>query len=154
MIEAFSEMRRRGKTILFSTHQMEQAEELCQAVAIIDRGRLVVNGEVRAVKRAAGRQVVRLALANDAEIAWLDGLPGVTVTKRRPDYVEMEVRRGVDPEAILRAALERGGRVTRFEIGEPSLNDIFLASVGSPGRAGADDAAAPPETVAVRQRRT
>ena len=68
MIEAFGEMRRRGKTIIFSTHQMEQAEELCQSVAIIHRGQLVVNGDVRAVKRSTGRQIVRLALADDPEI--------------------------------------------------------------------------------------
>ena len=148
MIEAFAEMRRRGKTIIFSTHQMEQAEELCQAIAIIHRGQLVVHGDVRAVKRSTGRQVVRLALADDPEIRWLDRLPGVTVTKRRPDFVEMDVERGGDPGAILRAALEHGGRVTRFAIGEPSLNDIFLASVG--GQVEADGApTAPRETVAM-----
>lgn len=151
MIEAFGEMRQRGKTIIFSTHQMEQAEELCQAIAIIHRGRLVVHGDVRSVKRSTGRQIVRLALADDPEIRWLNHLPGVTVTKRRPDFVEMEIQRGSDPEAILRAALEHGSRITRFEIGEPSLNDIFLASVG--GQATSDDASeatAPREIVAVR----
>ncbi|MHB8646849.1 MAG: ABC transporter ATP-binding protein [Thermomicrobiales bacterium] len=148
MIEAFGEMRRRGKTIIFSTHQMEQAEELCQAIAIIHRGHLVVHGDVRAVKRGTGRQVVRLALADDADIPWLDRLPGVTVTKRRPDFVEMDVERGNDPETILRAALEHGGRVTRFEIGEPSLNDIFLASVGTQATTGDDDGTAPRATVA------
>lgn len=149
LIEAFGEMRRRGKTIIFSTHQMEQAEELCQSVAIIHRGRLVVNGEVRAVKRSTGRQIVRLALAGDAEIAWLDGLPGVTVTKRRHDFIEMEVRQGLDPETILRAALEKGARVIRFEIGEPSLNDIFLASVGGQATSDTDETAALHETVAL-----
>ncbi len=150
MIEAFGEMRQRGKTIIFSTHQMEQAEELCQAIAIIHRGQLVVQGDVRAVKRRTGRQVVRLALAEDAEIAWLDRLPGVTVTKRRPDFVEMDVQHGNDPETILRAALEHGGRVTRFEIGEPSLNDIFLASVGGHDVTDREVATAPRETVAAR----
>ena len=151
MIEAFGEMRRRGKTIIFSTHQMEQAEELCQAIAIIHRGRLVVHGDVRAVKRSTGRQIVRLALADDAEMRWLDRLPGVTVTKRRPDYVEMDVQHGSDPETILRAALEHNALVTRFEIGEPSLNDIFLASVGRQTAAhNASDVAASRERVVVR----
>jgi ABC-2 type transport system ATP-binding protein len=152
LIEAFGEMRRRGKTIIFSTHQMEQAEELCQSVAIIHRGRLVVNGDVRAVKRSTGRQIVRLALADDPAITWLDSMPGVTVTKRRPDFVEMEIQHGLDPETILRAALEKGGRVMRFEIGEPSLNDIFLASVGWEATSDADEAqqvTEPRETVAL-----
>ncbi len=130
LVDAFDEMRRRGKTIIFSTHQMEQAEAMCQAIAIIHRGRLVVNGTVREVKRSTGRQIVRLALAEDPEIRWLDQFPGITVTKRRSDYVEMDVQHGTDPELLLRAALEHGGHVTRFEIGEPSLNDIFVASVG------------------------
>src|SRR5699024_57935 len=59
--EAFAEMRDRGKTLIFSTHQMEQVEELCESIAIVDRGRVVVSGAVRDVKRAMGRQVVRLA---------------------------------------------------------------------------------------------
>ena len=106
---------------------------------------------MRSVKRSTGRQVVRLALAEDPEIRWLDQLPGVTVTKRRPDFVEMDVQHGNDPEAILRAALEHGGHVTRFEIGEPSLNDIFLASVGGqPAANGTDEATASREIVAVR----
>ncbi len=154
MIEAFDEMRRRGKTIIFSTHQMEQAEELCQSVAIIHRGRLVVNGDVRTIKRSIGRQVVRLALTDDREIAWLDNLPGVTVTKRRPDFVEMDMRRGNDPDIILRTALAHGGRVTRFEIGEPSLNDIFLASVGGHATLDADAATAPREPASVSYERT
>jgi ABC-2 type transport system ATP-binding protein len=149
LIEAFGEMRRRGKTVIFSTHQMEQAEELCQSVAIIHRGQLVVNGDVRAVKRSTGRQIVRLALADDPEIAWLESLPGIAVTKRRPDFVEIEVRHGLDPEMILRAALEKGGRVMRFEIGEPSLNDIFLASVGGQATSDADAATTPREPVSV-----
>lgn len=147
MIDAFGEMRGRGKTIIFSTHQMEQAEELCQAVAIIHRGRLVVNGDVRAVKRSTGRQVVRLALADDPTIPWLDSLPGITVTRRRPDFVEVAVRRGTDPETILHAALARGGRVTRFEIGEPSLTDIFITSVGGNPVSGADVPVAVPAGV-------
>lgn len=130
LTDALHELRRRGKTIIFSTHQLEQAEELCHAIAIIHRGKLVVHGPVRAVKRNTGRQVVRLALADDAAMGWLDTLPGVAVTKWRADYAEMDVAHGTDPESVLRAALDRGGRVTRFEITAPSLHDIFIASVG------------------------
>ena len=67
--EAFGEMRKRGTTLVFSTHQMEMVEELCEAVAIIDRGRLVLGGPIRDVKRASGRQVVRLGVEGDADAA-------------------------------------------------------------------------------------
>src|SRR5258707_12288754 len=60
--EAFVEMHRRGKTIIFSTHQLEQAEELCQEIVIINKGQSVAQGSVREVKRKPGRQVARLKL--------------------------------------------------------------------------------------------
>jgi ABC-2 type transport system ATP-binding protein len=127
--EAFVAMRERGKTLIFSTHQMETVEELCESIAIIDRGRVIVSGAVRDVKRAMGRQVVRLSVEGDG-VAWLDELPGVDVSARREDYVELRVPADRDPESILRAALERGDRVLRFEIAEPSLEEIFVEHVG------------------------
>ena len=131
--EAFLEMRDRGKTLIFSTHQMEQVEELCEAIAIIDQGRVVVSGALKDVKRAMGRQVVRLATDSDGNGAeWLDGLDGISITARRADFVELRVPAGTDPERILTAALDRGERVTRFEIGEPSLEEIFIEHVGRP----------------------
>jgi ABC-2 type transport system ATP-binding protein len=129
--EAFSEMRDRGKTLIFSTHQMETVEELCESIAIVDRGRVVVSGAVRDVKRAMGRQVVRLATDGDGNGAdWVGELPGVTVTAQREDYVELHVPANRDPETVLRAAIDRGDRVTRFEITEPSLEEIFIEHVG------------------------
>lgn len=129
--EAFGEMRDRGKTLIFSTHQMEQVEELCEAIAIVDRGKVIVSGAVRDVKRAMGRQVVRLATDGDGRgVEWLSNLPGVTFTAQRADYVELQVPAGQDPAAILSAALERGERVTRFEIADPSLEEVFVEYVG------------------------
>ncbi|MGH2382517.1 MAG: ABC transporter ATP-binding protein [Candidatus Limnocylindria bacterium] len=129
--EAFLEMKHRGKTLIFSTHQMEQVEELCESIAIVDLGRVVVSGTVRDVKRDMGRQVVRLATDGDGHgVAWLAQVPGVAVRAARQDYVELHVSADHDPDAILRAALERGDRVTRFEIAEPSLEEIFVEHVG------------------------
>jgi len=131
--EAFFEMQGRGKTLIFSTHQMEQVEELCESIAIIDRGRVVVAGSVRDVKRAMGRQVVRLATDGDGNgTAWLEQLDGVSITNHRQDFVELRVPAGTDPESILRAALARGERVTRFEIADPSLEEVFIEHVGRP----------------------
>jgi ABC-2 type transport system ATP-binding protein len=127
--EAFIEMRERGKTLIFSTHQMETVEELCESIAIIDLGRVIVSGAVRDVKRAMGRQVVRLSIEGNG-VAWLDDLPGVDVSAQREDYVELRVPADRDPETILRAALDRGDRVLRFEIAEPSLEEIFVEHVG------------------------
>jgi ABC-2 type transport system ATP-binding protein len=139
--EAFEEMRGRGTTLVFSTHQMEMVEELCESVALIDRGRLVLAGSLRDVKRSTGRQVVRLALdgttsgdtrdsGNAAVPAWLSSMTGVRISRAGQDYVELAVDRGVDPETILRAALDHGERVTNFLIADPSIEEIFIERVG------------------------
>jgi ABC-2 type transport system ATP-binding protein len=128
--EAFLEMKDRGKTLIFSTHQMETVEELCQAIAILDRGRVVVCGSVRDVRRSSGRQMVRLAVDGDPEIAWLGALDGVRVSRRGQDYTEAEVAPGHDPELVLREAFRRGRRVLHFEIADPSLEEIFIEHVG------------------------
>ncbi len=127
---AFLEMRDRGKTLVFSTHQMDMVEELCDAIAIIDSGRLVASGTTREVKRSTGKQVVRLATDGDPDLDWLAEIPGVTVVRPGRDYSELEVRGATDPETILQAALARGERVTRFEIADPSIEQIFVERVG------------------------
>jgi ABC-2 type transport system ATP-binding protein len=128
--EALLEMHRRGKTIIFSTHQLEQAEELCQQIVIINKGQSVVQGSVREVKRQQGRHVVRLKLENDAEANWLEQLPGVQVTRRREDYIEMHIQADLNPNLIVEAALQHGGIISRFELTEPSLTEIFIEKVG------------------------
>jgi len=128
--EAFLEMHRRGKTIIFSTHQLEQVEELCEDVVIIDKGQTIIRGSVREVKRQQGRNVARLKLDNDPEALWLDTLEGVKVTKRRQDYIEMQIRSNLNPNLIVEEALRHGAIISRFELTEPSLTDIFIEHVG------------------------
>ncbi len=128
---AFLEMRDRGKTLVFSTHQLEQAEELCESVAIIDHGRIVAEGPTREVKRSTGRQVVRLATSNDGDADWLRSLPHAIVTRPGEDYTELRVDAGGDPQDVLRAAIAHGGAVLRFEVADPSLEDVFVERVGA-----------------------
>jgi ABC-2 type transport system ATP-binding protein len=128
---AFLEMRDRGKTLVFSTHQLEVAEELCDRVAIIDHGRIVDAGLTRDVRRSTGHQVVRVATSRDGDLAWLTALPHVTVTRPGRDYVEATVDDGADPQALLRAAIAHGGDVLRFEVADPSLEDVFIERVGA-----------------------
>ena len=127
---AFLELRERGKTVIFSTHQLDQAEELCDSVAIIDHGRIVTAGPTREVKRSTGHQVVRVATANDGDIRWLQSLPHVTVTRPGLDYTEVRVDTGSDPQAVLHAAMSHGGDVLRFEVADPSLEEVFVTRVG------------------------
>jgi ABC-2 type transport system ATP-binding protein len=154
--EAFVEMKARGATIVFSTHQMDQVEELCEAVVLIDHGRVLLSGPIREVRRSTGRQIVRLAVDGDTKLAWLGDIPGVRVVRPGQDYTELDVDPKIDPESVLRAALDRPGvRVTQFLIDDPSIEEIFIEKVGhrptevqhlggaaSNGRAGAEPAPA------------
>ncbi|MBI2763768.1 MAG: ATP-binding cassette domain-containing protein [Chloroflexi bacterium] len=130
--EAFDEMRQRGTTLIFSTHQMEMVEELCEAVAIIDHGKLVLGGPIRDVKRSSGRRVVRLGVEGDWDLPWLSELEGVTVIRPGQDHVELNVAPGHDPQEVLNAAIARGERVTQFLIADPSIEQVFIERIGRP----------------------
>lgn len=128
---AFLEMRDRGKTLVFSTHQLDQAEELCDAVAIIDHGRLITAGPTRDVKRSTGHQVVRFATSTDGDLRWLETMPHVRITRPGRDFTELRVEDGADPQAVLQAAIGRGDKVLHFEVADPSLEEVFVERVGA-----------------------
>lgn len=132
--EAFLELHQRGKTIIFSTHQLEQVEEMCEDVMIINKGECVVQGSVREVKRQHGKNLVRLKLDNDPQVAWLDEMSDIQVLRRRQDYIEIQFQANFKPNLIIEEALRRGGLISRFEITDPSLTDIFIEKVGSAGQ--------------------
>jgi ABC-2 type transport system ATP-binding protein len=126
------ELRDRGRTLIFSTHQMETAEAMCESVAIVDHGRLVAGGRVRDLKRASGRRSLRLAVDGDMAPTWLAELPGVDGLRAVAGGSELELSPGADPAAVLTAVLARGRSVTRFEVVEPSLEALFIEHVGRP----------------------
>ena len=130
--EAFLELRDEGRTLVFSTHQMELAEAMCESVAIVDHGRVVAGGSIRELKRASGRRLVRIGLAGASDLDWLDRLDGVVVTRPGVDRTELELTNGLEPEALLAAAVAGGARVTHFELAEPSLEALFIEYVGRP----------------------
>ena len=139
--EAFAELRDRGRTIIFSTHQMETAEAMCESVAIVDHGRLVAGGRIRDLKRASGRRTLRIAIVGDPAPGWLASLPGIGSARPDASGVELELRPSADPAAILGAVIARGASVSRFEVVEPSLEALFIEQVGHP--AGDDPTLAP-----------
>jgi ABC-2 type transport system ATP-binding protein len=130
--EAFLELRDEGRTLVFSTHQMEAAEALCESVAIVDHGRVVAGGTLGELKRASGRRMIRLGLDGEVAPAWLGALPGVAAVRPGPGHVELEVASGTEPASILAAVVGRGAAVNRFEIADPSLEALFIEHVGRP----------------------
>jgi ABC-2 type transport system ATP-binding protein len=130
--EALLELRDEGRTLVFSTHQMETVEAMCESIAIIDRGRTVVGGPLRRIKRESGRRLVHLSVDGDHRLPWLAGVPGARVLRPGIDRTEIELDDGTEPEAVLAAAMAAGARVGHFELAEPSLEQIFIDHVGRP----------------------
>src|SRR5665811_1822953 len=106
--EAFMELRDRDRTLIFSTHQMEAAEALCESVAIVDHGRLVAGGTVSALKRASGRRAVRLGVDGEVAPAWVSDLHGVRVVRPGAGHLELELDPGVEPATVLAALVSKG----------------------------------------------
>ena len=131
MRETMLDLRRRGATIVLSSHQMDTVERLCDRVVLINRGAKVLDGSVTEVKARHGKNTV--ALAFDGDGSFLESLPGVAKVTDFGQYVEVRLRDGADPQPLL---LEAAGRLRlrRFEIVEPSLHDIFVETVTRDGK--------------------
>ena len=134
MRDVFLDLRRRGKTVVLSSHQMETVERLCDAIALIHRGRKVLDGPVSEVRSRHGKNTIVLSYEGDG--AFLAGLPGVLKVSDFGRYVEIKMAEGADAQGILREASSRL-RVSRFEVVEPSLHDIFVEQVTAGGAAAA-----------------
>jgi ABC-2 type transport system ATP-binding protein len=118
----------RGAAVLFSSHQLELVEDVCEDVAIIDRGHVVATGHIDALRRASKRRRIELRLEG-APPDWLPAVAGVELVERRDGDLRLVAGRNVDPEHVLMAA-QRAGRVVEFTYGPPSLAELFLEMVG------------------------
>ena len=121
------ELKAEGRAIIFSTHQMEKAERLCDDICLINRSRKVLGGSLREVK--AGFAADAVALRAEGADAVLADPSLVAGLKPAGDYVEVTLRDGADAQHLLRRLLDAGARVTKFEQVEPSLHDIFVKEV-------------------------
>ncbi len=121
------ELRNEGATIILSTHRMEQVEMMCDSICLINLGQKVLDGDLRAIKQSYGKNTLRIEYFGSEEFL---NLPHVieNVT-RHGAVVEAKLRRGANPQEILKRAVERGVAITRFELVEPPLNDIFIEKV-------------------------
>jgi ABC-2 type transport system ATP-binding protein len=139
------ELKRRGRTVIFSTHVMENAEKMCDAVCIIARGEKVLDGTVSAVRASHGPRNVALSLIGAGESSGdraeeLNGVGSVLrdrqLVQRFDDnnrFFEIELAPRADSQELLRRLIEAGARIERFELVQPSLHQIFIERVGAQG---------------------
>jgi ABC-2 type transport system ATP-binding protein len=134
------DLRRRGKTIVFSTHIMEQAEKLCDQICIIARGRKLVDGALTDIKRTHGGRHLVVGFDGAAEAGagaaarLFADVRLVSKVDNYGQYAELELAPGADPQHILRELVASRVRLAKFELQEPSLHKIFIDLVG-PGAA-------------------
>src|SRR5580700_2635183 len=125
------ELKKAGKTILFSTHRMDQVEKICDAIALISRGHLVLSGSMREVKSRYPRNRVQVSFEGDDSFLQH---PSVETAKNYGGQADIKLNglNGASPDAqpLLAAAIQRGTRISRFEVMEPTLEEIFIETVG------------------------
>lgn len=128
LLEVMLELKKAGKTVLFSTHVMEHAERICDRLLLVRKGKALVSGTLAEVKAASGTGAVQIEYDGDA--SFVAGLPFVAEARTLPRWLEVSLRAGESPDALLAAVAGRL-RVRRFEVVDPSLHSIFVRLVGA-----------------------
>jgi ABC-2 type transport system ATP-binding protein len=119
-----------GVPVVFSSHQLELVERLCESVVMIDRGRVVAQGRVADLRAADVRRLVRVEVEG-ASPGWLERLLDVRVAERLPGGAILELEPAASESAVLDAA-RAAGHVRHFSVVQPSLSEIFRNAVGQP----------------------
>jgi ABC-2 type transport system ATP-binding protein len=121
------ELKAAGKTIIFSTHQMEVAERICDDICLINRSRKVLEGSIREVKSQFSRNAVALRLQGGESV--LEDRSLISKVQRHSDGLEVLLAEKTSSQALLKELLASGAMIERFEMIEPSLHDIFIEKV-------------------------
>jgi ABC-2 type transport system ATP-binding protein len=125
--EAVLALKESGTTIVFSSHQMHHVEEMCEHLCILHKGKPVVHGSLKEIKRAFGKK--NLIIHADFSLDFLKDFPGVVKTKPTTEGIELQIEGERVAESILKEIVGKGF-VRKFALEEPSLNDIFIEKVG------------------------
>ncbi len=125
--ETLRQRARDGRTVLFSSHQLDLVQDLCEDIAMVDRGRTVLQGKVATLRASSGRRQLRLQV-EPPNRDWLLAYPEITVVGDEADGFRLEVPDHLDPLEVLDAA-RATGRVVDFGLDLPTLSQLFLAAV-------------------------
>jgi ABC-2 type transport system ATP-binding protein len=129
MTEVIRERAAAGVGVVFSSHQLDLVEDVCEDVVIIARGRIVASGGIEELKTASGRQHLEVEVVG-SDGAWLDERGDLTVLERSNGKVKLLVDRSVDLDGLL-AMARRAGEVRTFAYEPPKLSELFMEAVAS-----------------------
>ena len=119
---------RTGHTVLFSSHQLDLVQNLCESIVMLHEGRLALQGRVSELRASSGRRQLRLTMAG-AGSGWLSAFPEVSIVESRGDDLRLDLPPGTDPLAVLDAA-RAAGHVLDFGLDLPTLSQLFMAAAG------------------------
>ena len=122
------EMRDKGKTVIFSTHVMHEAENLCDSILLINKGKNILDGKLSHIKLQNRSHAVNVELEGDTD--FIKTLPMVMKVELHKNQLEIILAKDCDPQDLLKALVEKV-RVQKFEVKMPSLHEIFVNSVGA-----------------------
>ena len=125
--EIIIELRDSGKSVLFSTHRMEQVEQMCDDICLFNNGKVVLTGNLGKIKKDFGKNTVLIEFRGDA--GFLDELENVRINNRSTNFAEIRILDGQNHQDILQNAMA-GADIHKFQLVEPSLNEIFISTVG------------------------
>jgi ABC-2 type transport system ATP-binding protein len=128
LMDIILEFNRKGHTVVFSTHMMEQVEKLCREICLIDKGRKVLEGKLADIKKQYGHNSVTIRFRGDG--SFLKELPEVAGVNDYGNELFLRLKDGADPTRVLMAAGSRL-EIQKFEVAEPSIHDIFIEQVSS-----------------------
>ena len=127
LMDTLLDQRKQGRAILFSTHRMDQVEKFCDEIALIYKGKLVLEGGMREIKSRYPANRVHMHFTGDATFL---NHPAILRFENFGERAEIVLADGADPQMVLQQAVARGTRITRFEVMEPTLEEIFIETVG------------------------
>jgi ABC-2 type transport system ATP-binding protein len=125
------DLKRSGKTVIFSTHQMELAEKICDDICLLNRSQKILDGSLRQIKQGFGRNAVALRIEGDTSV--LNDRSLVSNVHHHSDEMEVLLTPEANPQDLLRKLVAAGAQISKFEMIEPSLNDIFIQKVSESG---------------------
>jgi ABC-2 type transport system ATP-binding protein len=126
LMDTLVSLRTEGKAILFSTHRMDQVEKLCDSIALISRGKLLLSGSMRAIKAEYPRNRLQVSFTGDDTFLRHGG---IAEFKNYSGIAEIKLHSEAEAQQILAEAIANGTHINRFEVMEPTLEEIFIENV-------------------------